>query len=124
MDLSQLNVSAAGSSVLTLRHPATGEDLDITITLLGKDSPEYRKAVSKTGNARLGSRKKLTVEQAQQDGIDLLTAVTVGWSGLEENGEALPYTQDNAKRIYREYSWIREQADEFVHDRANFMMIA
>lgn len=124
MDLTQLNVSDAGSSDMVLRHPATGEDLDITIKLLGKDSAEYRKAVSKVGNSRINQRKKVTVEQTQQDALDLLVAVTVGWAGMTENGEELEFSPENAKRVYRDYPWIKEQADEFVHDRANFMMIA
>jgi len=129
MDLSQLNVSAAGSSELTLRHPATGEDLydgdnPVTVTLLGKDSKEYRQAVARTANSRLRNRKVQTVEQAQQDGIDLLSAVTLGWQGITENGEPLECTQHEVKRVYREYAWIREQVDEFVDDRSNFLTSA
>lgn len=129
MDLTELNISAAGSSELVLRHPATGEDLKdgdnpVTIVLLGKDSKEYRAAVAKTANSRLRNRKVQTVEQAQQDGIDLLAAVTVGWSGIAENGEPLECTEKEVKRVYREYAWIREQVDEFVDDRANFLTSA
>lgn len=129
MDLTDLNLSAAGSSDLTLCHPATGEDLydgdsPVTITLLGKDSKEYRAAVAKRANSHLRNRKVQTVEQAQQDGIDLLASVTVDWSGITENGEDLECTPAEVKRVYREYAWIREQVDEFVDDRSNFLTSA
>ena len=48
-DLSLLDsVSAANQGeVLTLLHPATNEELDIKITLMGSDSDEYRNTIKK-----------------------------------------------------------------------------
>lgn len=132
MDLSAFDVSEAASrgATLTLRNPATGEDLcsddgkPITITLLGSDSSEYRKRIRATANQRINSRKKRTVEQIEQESIDMLAAVTQGWSGIVVDGEKVSFSQDEAKKLYRRFSWITEQVDEFVSDRSNFLTSA
>ena len=132
MDLSSFDVSEAASrgATLILRNPATGEDLfaddgkPITITLLGSDSSEYRKRIRATANQRINSRKKRTVEQIEQESIEMLAAVTQGWCGIVVDGEEVAFSQDEAKKLYRRFSWITEQVDEFVSDRSNFLTSA
>lgn len=132
MDLKTLDVSEAASrgADLTLRNPATGENLSgedgkpITITLLGSDSGEYRKKLRSTANQRIATRKKQTVEQLEQEGVGLLAAVTTGWHNIIVNGETLQFSKEKAAELYTQYPWIREQVDEFVNERANFLTIA
>lgn len=129
MDLSTLDVSEAASrgATMELRNPATGETLysdggePVSITVLGSDSSEYRKRLRSAANGRINSRKKQTIEQLEQDGIGLLVAVTTGWRNIVVEGQNLEFSPEEARRLYEKYPWIREQVDEFVNERANFL---
>jgi len=130
MDLSKLDVKEAADrgADMVLRHPATGEELfaddgtPIVFKLLGSDSQEYRRMVRMTANKNLKQgRQTPTVERFEQNGVELLVAVTVGWSGVQVNGEMLEFSPANARQLYTDYRWIQEQVDQFVAERANFL---
>jgi hypothetical protein len=124
MDLTSLAVSSEGS-VLTLTHPVTGADLPVKITLLGTDSPVFRKAQRAIVNRRLKQAKKttLTAEEIEAEGVDALVACTVSWEGVELDGKKLDCTPENIRRVYTDVRlpFIREQVDSFIAERANFM---
>jgi len=128
-DLAQFDASAASSgSRMTIADPVTGEDTDLWIQLQGKDSDEYRKAQRAIANRRLRqsqrrrNRFELTAEEIEEEALDLLVAVTIGWSDtLYLDGKPLPFSADNARSLYTRFAWLKEQVDRFVDDRANFM---
>ncbi len=95
-----------------------------TITLLGVDSAEYKKAANANLNRRLTKRNmKITAEELEIEGIDTLVAVTKEWSGFKGgDGKPLPCTAANVRSLYRDYPVIREQADKFVNERTNFLV--
>lgn len=133
-DLSALDSTTAANegAVLHLRHPATGRPLEdaegnpITITLAGSDSDAYRKAQRQITNRRLAETKrrgglKLTSEELEEEALDILAVCTLAWSGIVVEGEALACTAANARKVYQRFSWIKEQADEFIGDRSAFL---
>lgn len=95
----------------------------ITITLLGSDSAVYRKAQNKNLNRRLAKRNvKLSAEELQAESIETLAACTVAWSGFfDKAGQPIACNAEAARALYTRFSAIREQADNFVNDRANFL---
>lgn len=131
MDLATLDTKAAAErgADLHLAHPVTFEPLftddgkPLTIRLLGNDSREFRAGMSELAESRVG-KKRTSLAAAEANGIDLLARVTVGWSNIIYNGEPLKFSLENAKMLYRERPWIKEQVDEFVADRANFLKFA
>lgn len=128
MDLNKLKPALADEgAVLELLHPDSEEVIPgMTITLLGHDSAVYRKITLKKQQAalsRLSKGKKAVdykAEQIETDTVDELALLTVSWSGFELNGEALEPTPENCRTVYTEWKWIREQAQDFVSNRANF----
>lgn len=125
MDLSKLEMQEG--AWLTLLHPTTGVATDIRIQLAGLDSARYREHERKISNRRLkqslrrgGPRQVVTKEELDAEAIDLLATCTLAWENIVENGEPLECTAENARRVYTEYPWIREQVDAFVGDRSNF----
>lgn len=88
----------------------------ITITLLGRDSDTFVKQENANTNRRLaqGSRLKLTAEALKSEAISLLARCTVAWDFDED------CTYENARELYTRFPAIKEQADEFISDRANF----
>lgn len=128
MDLSSLKpVKADEGSVMDVVHPETEEVIEgMSITLLGQDSSVYRKIqIGKQQAAlnRMAKGKKaldLNAEKLVEDTIDDLVKMTVGWEGFTLEGKELKPTADNVRKVYTEWPWIREQAQEFVNNRANF----
>lgn len=134
MDLSKFNMSvmAERGADLELEHPATGETLmqddgetPVTITLLGQDSKAWRnknREYQQKRIAALAKRRKKTIDYtvSDEDACEMLAECTIGWAGIEEEGETLEFSKDAAFDLYMKYPWIREQCDEFIGDRANF----
>jgi len=124
-DLAFLDTAAVAEqgAELALLHPGTGKALGITIRLAGVDSDIYRKASRKITEKRLnrGRVGKLDLEAVEDEGLTVMAACTLGWSGVVVDGQELPCTRDNAQAVYRRFPWIREQVDAFMGDRANFL---
>lgn len=128
MDLEDLSIrdTAEAGVELELNHPTTAEPLGWFLTLRGTDSDAFRDqmiANTRAARARLIAEKRAerTAKEIEADGIALMVACTVGWRGITVNGGgALEYSSANAERLYRE-TWIRQQADAFIGERANFL---
>ena len=129
IDLGQFETGSEGEWLEVL-HPTTGEIIRddegtaLRVKLLGKDSNEYRKAQRAATQRRLQSRSKksmIDAETLEREAVEVLIVCTQDWEGLAEGGEDLPCTPENVRRVYSKYLWLREQVDEFVEDRGNFM---
>lgn len=144
MDLSKLNTVEGANQGFELRlcDPATNDDLDIYITVLGRDSDEYRtlsntqqqKRISKMSRSGTFKAGAVSTQEFERDALELLAAVTKSWrqvvkegdqskelTTLTVNGEELVFSKANAMRLYKEYPWVKEQVDAAVVDRANFL---
>lgn len=128
MDLSNLKpVKAEEGAVLQIVHPETEEEIEgMTITLLGQDSTVYRKIQLAKQQAilnRMGKGKKnleLDAERIGNEIIDEMVKLTTGWTGFKLDGNDLEPTRDNVLMVYTDWAWIKDQAQEFVNNRANF----
>jgi hypothetical protein len=129
IDLGQFETGTEGEW-LELLHPVQGvpiRDEDgnaLRVQLVGKDSKQYRDAQRKITERRLKSRSKANrfdADAMEQEAIDVLVACTVGWEGFAEEGKDLEFKPANIRRVYDTHPWIKEQVDEFVDDRGNFM---
>ncbi len=128
MDFSTLNLTqyADTGARFVPTHPVTGEDLPVEIWLKGADSELWQTEERKYNDKRLkdmtkrGKLPDLTSEELDERGIRLLAAVTVRWAGIEWEGKPVDCSPQNARFIYRNLKWLREQVDAFVGDRANF----
>lgn len=124
LDLKNLQPSDQAVEIPIL-HPTSGESLGISIFVFGSDSSAYRKASSDLQTkrlARLGPAKmRLTAAEIEEDTLDLLAHCTDSWKGVTYDGKELKCTHDEAKKLYRELPWLREQIDRAISDRANFI---
>jgi hypothetical protein len=73
----------------------------------------------KAGGRRGGA--VLTAEDLDSDSLETLAACTLGWSGFVLNGQEPECTPENARRLYEQMPWLREQAQEFISERSNFL---
>ena len=113
---------AEEGAVMQVKNPLTGEALGATITLIGTDSKAFRDLAKQRATAAL---KRTKEEQENYDSDDemsvMLSKCTLAWLGVEEGVEAVEFSQENALMMYRKYRWLRDQVDQFIGDRANFL---
>jgi hypothetical protein len=131
MDLATLDIvkSAGEGAVMEVVHPVEGTVLKddngqpITITLMGADSEKAKKRQRAEVNKRLksGRNNKITAEELEENGVNLLALCTLSWSGIKLDGQLLECTAENAAMLYQRTPWLREQVDAFVGDRGNFL---
>ena len=121
MDIANLNTKQASNkgAALTLKHPVTGENLD-TIILAGMESDAFRKAKHEMAQRRIDAQGKVSVAEVEADAVKLLASCVISWGDLTING----VTPTDSAAVLTEYSWIREQVDAFVSNRANFLQSA
>jgi hypothetical protein len=128
MDLQQYDTKkvADEGAWMEVYYP-DGTPSDARIKLAGLDSQRYQevqreiqdrrlKASNRQGRVQLGS-----AAQFEAEALDRLVKCTLDWEGIEDNGQALGCTDQNARWLYESFPWIKDQADIFVGDRSNFL---
>ena len=127
MDLSLLNTQKLANDGAWMRvvNIATGEETDIEILLAGADSEQFRDAKRQWDRRR---RDKLergrglpTADELEKARLETLVACTLDWRNLEIDGQPLACNKVAAHQVYRNFPWLREQADAFIDDRRNFL---
>lgn len=101
----------------------------VTITLYASDSEVYRKTQHALLNRRITQNKgrrdtSRSSEEVEAENVELFARVTVGWDGITRDGVLLEFSRDNAKALYQEWLFIREQAEAFTAERSNFTKTA
>lgn len=133
MDISKFSVDPDNqTSKMVLLHPITNAPLadddgnEASIMLHGPDSTAQKEVKRKFQNKAIkdGVKRKslnISTEQIEAQAIALDVAATAGWKNISIEGEEFEYSPENAKILYRDYPWIREQVEEFIADRSNFL---
>ena len=107
-------------------NPLTKKKTGLFITVLSRDSDVYKSVTKQQGNQRFKSfgRKTsspgLTVEELEEESLQLLVACTKSWRNMLYRGQEMEFTTANVRIIYENVPTIREQVDDAVHDRGNF----
>lgn len=129
MDLSKLDLTASANqgAWITLKHPATGEDLSAKIKVVGKDSTKFQQLTEEFRRKTLEDMKsnknmQQRMESAQEHSDAVLVACTLDWQDVMLEGEVLPFTPSNVEMVYKRFGWIKEQIDTAIADRSNFLM--
>jgi hypothetical protein len=104
-------------------HPKTAEPLGMVFRVAGPDSTRQKRARSAVNNARLqmSRNKRLTAAELEADGLKVMVASIISWSGVEENGQPIEFSTETATDVLTRFPFIREQIDAVVGDRAGFI---
>lgn len=103
-------------------HPASGEELGITIRVAGPDSERLRKARAAVLTERMSRRAgKVTPQDMERDALAQLSAAVISWSGVVVDGREIECSRQNVAELFTRFPFIREQVDIAVGDRAGFM---
>lgn len=96
-----------------------GKETDFYIMLAGVDSDLWRNA--ERNQRVLDMSAAVAGKKAEpRTAAQLLAYVTLGWRGLKSKGEEIAFSTEKAEEIYTNAPYIREQADAFFSNRANF----
>ena len=124
-DIAAYRNETLDTATVTILHPATGEPTTIKITLASMDSEKYKQISMRVQNEQLKyamkNRGQTTAERLQANALEILVGATLAWEGIAEGDSPLPCTPENVRRVYTELPFVKEQVDEFLGDRRNFM---
>lgn len=121
-DLSDFNLAekAEKGSKYVPHHPANREQkLPMAVYLVGHDSKVYKNAVKRM-QATVRGLKEDDTEAREEAACQLLADCTLGWEGVVENGQAIEFSNEAAKRIYMKFEWLFEQVNRAITDRSRF----
>lgn len=118
MDIKQFDVKAAVEKgfVYTVKVPYgenAGDDSDMTLDVYGVGSKAFEDAsaaIDAYQNKCWSKNKPVDKEHLKTLNIDLIAACVRGWTGIEEDGKAVPFNRENTKRVFNDYPWLAEQA--------------
>lgn len=120
-DLAKTNLTKSSEAgyELQLKLPELNQPLDAYIKIRGGNSStvmafEKKKYNEEQMKEQVRKRKNkpeevVTFEELEEKMIESAVVRTIGWHGIEENGAEVHFTPDNARRIYAEHPWIRNQ---------------
>jgi len=124
VDLSQFDTKKTSEEGVwvEIENPIDGEPLGIHFKILGSDSEVYNKQIRKNKDKMMKQgMRNIKSENLEVEEIELLVACTVDWDNIVDNGEKLECTKENVRYVYKNYPWIKDQVDDFIGDRSNFL---
>ena len=131
LNLNVLNVSEVSEAGIEfeLVHPATGEGLDAWIKVRGEKSRTVqnhaRKVVTEMQKREKVAKGKgkdadLSFEELEMLAVERAVVRIISWRGIEEDGQPVPFTVENATRVLKDNPWIREAVMEESEDLNEF----
>jgi hypothetical protein len=131
-DLSKNNFaeSAEAGFEFELKLPGTGEGTGAFITIRGDQSKtvkayarkKYAEFKLKEQQAKRRGKEAddMTLDEAEELAIESAVVRVIDWKGIAENGKDIPFSKENAERIFKEHPWIREAVTEESAQLLNF----
>ncbi len=113
-----------------LKLPGTGEGTGVFITVRGDQSKtvkaygrkKYNEFKLREQQAKRRGKEvdDLTLEEAEELSIESAVIRVIDWENITENGKPVAFTKENAERIFKEYTWIKDQVMEEAGQLLNF----
>lgn len=128
MDLSTLKTE--DTSVLENIKMPNGKTMEgVSITFYGKDSAKYHEIRRKIMDRRLAQADRrasndLNTEEVDEAAMVYLTELTHSWKGVEWDGKPMSCTPGAARQVFDALPWLKEQAEAFIQNRANFFKVS
>lgn len=127
MDLAQYEQKEVCDYVLTT---PSGDKLDVVFQLAGPNHPKRKERDRKRLAQSLRKFNKSGRQQLEEDPdelvdrqTDTLVSCTLGWKNLVIDGEALPYSDAAARKLYEDprFEWVRGQVTGALNDISLFI---
>jgi hypothetical protein len=108
------------TAVVEILDPFDSTPTGITITVAGRYSQAARAATFALADKPSDVANPDSAEAFDAKLLDLLAACTTAWTEVQEHGATLECTPSEAKRLYTEYPWLREQVQVAFLQTADF----
>jgi ubiquitin len=110
---------------VAIKHPATGAELGITITIASYESERVKRVAREMANKALLEQKRNpkkgeTVEAIEERAMNIAIAAILDWQGIEMDGKPFPFNRENARMLLEKFPFIGEQLDSAAGDRSLF----
>lgn len=69
---------------------------------------------------RRGKEYEMDLDEAEEMSAEAAVVRVISWSGLSEDGKEVAFSKENAKRIFMEHSWVKDQVLEASNNIYNF----
>lgn len=129
LDLNEFKTSLADTGAkMPVRHPVTDVEVEgVFVVLLGLDSDLARSIERKKAQRMIdrlsrgkGKAPALDADVLTAQAIDELVELTVSVEGLQMDGKEIGKDKALIRAAYEQYTWLADQAREFIGDRSNF----
>ena len=118
-DIRKIDTKAAAEKGLTFDLMWQDAPVDIQISVVGAGSAAYKKhkaiADAKESNA-IKRNKPLTDDEKNDLYVTLAAHCTTGWKGMILDGKEVPFTVENAVKIYTDFPWIGTQVISQIYN--------
>lgn len=110
-------------------HPINGPT-GLFIRMKGTHSEQVKTELKRIANRAKAARAGTVRKDDEDEGARFLASITLGWRSVDKDGnqrpvtlggEELPFTTENAFKVYKAYPLVAEQASAFVFNAANFL---
>lgn len=107
---------------IELKDPS-GQPIGVSIRVAGPDSERQRKVMKALTNERINNEDlaTATAEDIEVNTLKILAASVISWSPIVLDGADLPYSEENAIRLFTRFPFIREQVEKKAGKRTGFM---
>lgn len=97
----------------------SGKPLDVFITFVGSDSEKWDEIEAQFRTQQIEAIREGGIKQRRCKS-EMLGAAALSWRGVESDGKPLEFKNESVVELFYHAPYIREQADLFIADRANF----
>ncbi len=127
MDISKI---APMERKIEIKHPGTGQDLGISITLMSPDDERLKPLIREINEKALSLRQKnksFTAEQTEANTLKLMLTTIVAWDwygkDVEFEGKKPEFNSANVKKVLERCDWLRKQIDEELSETRSFFTV-
>lgn len=130
-DIAKTNLAVIAETGYTFKvELPDGTPTDFEITVRGSQAPKVkahgkavfnRLQVKEKAAKRQNKEVEFNLDEAEDMAVESAVVRIVTWTGLEEDGKVVKFTEENAKRIMRELDWVRKQVLDQADNAANFV---
>lgn len=127
MDIAKLNMAERGNAGAWINIAGPdGSPTDIRVQIRGARSDAVRKAVDRhqqaVAEAVRSKRPDFEAMERTRD-AEMAAAAVIDWTGIDEDGQALPCTPENARRLLTHpgFDWLAAQVFSQATDAALFL---
>lgn len=130
MDVDTVAACNAGAEIEFL-HPVTNQPTGMFVTIVGKDSDIWQQltndSIDKERRRQFMAQKKGKVaeprskSETDREVVEMLAAGTTGFRDVVLDGEPLPFSEENAIKLYTKRPAFKQQVDEAIANLENFI---